>query len=93
MSSYSVEPHLKIRNFKKTLLKGVNRAMSFRRHPKPSVDDMPRRTVDEERPAWDLAPARPQDIEALEKAIHRREEKKKQYFSQVHYVFAGRPDG
>ena len=88
-----MEPHLKIRNFKKTLLKGVDRAMSFRRHPKPSAGDIPRRTEDEERPAWDLAPVRPQGFEALEEAAHQRERKKKRYFSQVHCVFAGRPDG
>ena len=78
VSSYAAEPHLKIRNFKKSLLKGANRTMNFRRHPKPSADDMPRRTEDEERPAWDFG--------TLEDTVHRRGKKKEQYYSQVQYV-------
>ena len=78
VSSYAAEPHLKIRNFKKSLLKGASHAMNFRRHPKPSADDTPRRTEDEERPAWDFG--------TLEETTHRRGEKKEQYYSQVQYV-------
>ncbi|CAN0113795.1 unnamed protein product [Ascophyllum nodosum] len=78
VSSYAAEPHLKIRNFKKSLLKGANRTMNFRRHPKPSADDMPRRTEDEERPAWDFG--------TLEDTVHRRGKKKEQYYSQAAQV-------
>ncbi|CAN0252357.1 unnamed protein product [Ascophyllum nodosum] len=77
VSSYPVEPHLKARNFKKTILKVAKCTMCARRHRMPLADDMPHRTQGEERPAWDLAFVPPRDWETSEEAPHQRRNENK----------------